>query len=299
MAKRKDPKNNDTGMVKVVDPFYDSPEVIHSEADPEPLPPRPSVGQRIRRFFDFLLRLIASLIILGVIGLGLYYGLPLLYNRYIVPVEQNTAGLTELQSQQKQMEQELADLQSRMETVETGQSQNAEALTELGGRMDEVESEIAVHTESLSALEEMQSQLEAQDEAMSAELERQINLLKSMELMSRARLFMFQSNFGLARQDIKTARDLLMMVRTDAPEDLVDDLNEVIRRLDLVLTALPNFPVAARDDLDVAWQVLLLGLPQAQIDADGTAVPTVTPPATPATTFTPTLEVTVEPTAID
>ena len=65
---------------------------------------------------------------------------------------------------------------------------------------------------------------------------------------------------------MKTARDLLMMTGTDAPEDLVDDLNEVIRRLDLVLNALPNFPVAAKDDLDVAWQVLFLGLPQAQIE---------------------------------
>jgi hypothetical protein len=294
MAKRKDPKN-ETGMVKVVDPFYDSPEVIHEE----PEPPRPTTGQRIRRFFDFLLRLVASLIILVVIGLGLYYGLPLLYNRYIVPVEQNTAGLTELQSQQKEMQQELTDLQSRLETLETQDAQNAEALTELGGRMEQVESEIAVHTESLAALEEMQANLQAQDEATSAELTRQINLLKAMELMSRARLFMFQSNFGLARQDVKTARDLLMMTRQDAPEDLVDDLNEVIRRLDLVLASLPNFPVAAKDDLDVAWQVLLLGLPQAQIDADGTAVPTVTPPATPAATLTPTLEVTPDATAID
>jgi hypothetical protein len=298
MAKRKDPKNDETGMVKVVDPFYDSPEVIH-DPDPEPVRSGPTVGQQIRRFFDFLLRLIALLIILGVIGLGLYYGLPLLYNKYIVPVEQNTAGLTELQEQQQQMEEQLTDLQSRLGTVEDQQTQNAETLTELGGRMGQVESEIAVHTESLAALEEMQTNLQAQDEATAAELERQINLLKSMELMSRARLFMFQSNFGLARQDVKTARDLLMLVRTNAPEDLVDDLNEVIRRLDLVLGSLPNFPVAAKDDLDVAWQVLLLGLPQAQIDADGTTVPTVTPPATLEATITPTLEVTPAGTAID
>src|SRR5512147_170513 len=126
MAKRKDPKNNETGMVKVVDPFYDSPEVIHSEPDPEP--PRRTVGQRVRGFFDFLLRLIALLIILGVIGLGLYYGLPLLYNKYIVPVEQNTAGLTELQSQQKQTDEKLADLQSRLDAVEKGQNKNAQTL---------------------------------------------------------------------------------------------------------------------------------------------------------------------------
>lgn len=292
MAKRSKEPKDETGMVKVVDPFYDSPEVIHTE----PEPPRPTVGQRVRRVFDFLIRLVASLIILGVIGLGLYYGLPLLYNKYIVPVEENTANVTELKTWQEQTDQKLGDLQNSVDTLESEQSQNAEALTALGGRMSDVEAEITTHTEALEVLEQMQSELAAQNEAASAELERQINLLKSMELLSRARLFMFQSNFGLARQDVKTARDLLMMTRTDAPEDLVDDLNEVIRRLDLVLSALPNFPVAARDDLDVAWQVLLLGLPQAQIDADGTAVPTVTPFATPAASLTPTLEATVEPT---
>ncbi len=292
MAKRSKEPKDETGMVKVVDPFYDSPEVIHTE----PEPPRPTVGQRVRRVFDFLIRLVASLIILGVIGLGLYYGLPLLYNKYIVPVEENTANVTELKTWQEQTEQKLGDLQNRVDTLESEQSQNAEALSALGGRMSDVEAEITTHTEALEVLEQMQSELAAQNEAASAELERQINLLKSMELLSRARLFMFQSNFGLARQDVKTARDLLMLTRTDAPEDLVDDLNEVIRRLDLVLSALPNFPVAARDDLDVAWQVLLLGLPQAQIDADGMAVPTVTPFATPAASLTPTLEATVEPT---
>lgn len=293
MAKRSKDSKNETGMVKVVDPFYDSPEVIHAEPE---VPPRPTAGQRVRRVLDFLIRLVASLIILGVIGLGLYYGLPLLYNKYVVPVEENTANVTELKSWQEQTDQKLGDLQSRVDTLESEQSQNAEALTELGGRMSDVEAEITTHTEALEVLEQMQSELVAQDEAASAELERQINLLKAMELMSRARLFMFQSNFGLARQDVKTARDLLMITRTDAPEDLVDDLNEVIRRLDLVLASLPNFPVAARDDLDVAWQVLLLGLPQAQIDTDGTAVPTITPFDTPAATFTPTLEATLEPT---
>lgn len=297
MAKRKDPKD-ETGVVKVVDPFYDAPEVIHAESEPPP-PTRPSVGQRIRRFFDFLLRLLALLIILTVIGIGLYYGLPLLYNKYIVPVEENTASVTELQAWQENTDQDLVDLQTRLEAMETAQSQSAEALTELDERTSEIESEIATHTESLAALEEMQAELQEQDETRSAELERQINMLKAMELMSRARLFMYQSNFGLARQDVNIARGLIADVRQDAPEALAEDLEEVLRRLDLVLTDLPNFPVAARDDLDVAWQILLLGLPEAGTGTslDGTPMPTFTPPPTPAATFTPTPEVTVEPTA--
>jgi predicted RNase H-like nuclease (RuvC/YqgF family) len=237
------------------------------------------------------------LIILGVIGLGLYYGLPLLYQRYVVPLEQNTAGVTELQSRQEQTEQQLADLQAKLETIESGQSQNAETLTELDQRLSEIETEINARTQSLAALEEIQSELQAQDEAISAELDYQVNLLKAMELLSRARLLMFQSNFGLARQDVEMARDVLAKAQPNAPESVADDLDEVIRRLDLTLFNLPDFPVAARDDLDIAWQILLSGLPQIPPSGGGTPTPAGTLSATPNVTLTPTPRGTVEPSA--
>lgn len=296
MAKRSKDSKNETGMVKVVDPFYDSPEVIHAEPELPPPPPRPSVRQRVRRFFDALIRLLALLIILGVIGLGLYYGLPLLYQKYIVPVEQNTAEVSELQSRQEQTGQEVADLQGRVETLEQEQTQHAEALTELDGRVGDVETEIAGHTKSIAALEEMQAELQTRDDVTSADLERQINILKAMELLSRARLFMYQSNFGLARQDVSIARELLAEVQPDAPEEIADDLEEVVSRLDLVLSDLPNFPVAASDDLDIAWQILLMGLPRAGSGTavEGTPIPTITP--FPTLGVTPTSQATVEPT---
>jgi pimeloyl-ACP methyl ester carboxylesterase len=49
------------------------------------------------------------LVILSIVSLALYYALPLLYQNYIVPVEQNTTRVMELQSQQEQTEQQLAD----------------------------------------------------------------------------------------------------------------------------------------------------------------------------------------------
>jgi hypothetical protein len=301
MAKRVKVTKHETGMVKVVDPLLDAPEEVGAqpEVNPTPIGARsgPSFGQRVRRFFDFLIRLVSWVIILGVIGLGLYYGLPLLYQRYVVPVEQNTAGVTELQSRQEQTEQELADLQARLETMEAGQSQNAETLTELDQRLSEIETEISARTESLAALEEIQSELQTQNEAISTELKYQINLLKAMELLSRARLLMYQSNFGLARQDVQIARDVLAEVQPDAPASLADDLDEVIRRLDLTLFNLPDFPVAARDDLDIAWQILLSGLPPGQTTIDGTPTPVGTIPSTPNTTFTLTPQVIVQPSA--
>lgn len=295
MAKRAKDTNHETGVVKVVDPFYDSPEVIHAEPEPPSAPAGSTFGQRVRRFFDYLIRLIALLIILTVISLGLYYGLPLLYQKYIVPVEQNTAGLTDVQSRQEQTEQDVADLQNRLEAVEAGQSQNDKALGELDGRLSEVETQIAAHTKSLTALEKMQSELQEQDEATSVELQRQINILKAMELLSRARLFMYQSNFGLARQDVQIARDLLADVQAGAPRSLAGDLAEVVRRLDLVLSDLPNFPVAASDDLNIAWQILLSGIPQTAPTLSVTPAPSIT--ATPSAAFTPTATATFEPSA--
>jgi hypothetical protein len=303
MAKRGKEPTAETGMVKVVDPLYDAP----ASAQPEPphTPPSlpigtrsgPSFGQRVRRFLTLLLRLVALLVILGVIGLGLYYGLPLLYQKYIVPVEQNTAGVTALESRQEQTEQQLADLQTKLGTIETVQNQHDQSLTKLDQRMSEIETEINARTDSLAALERMQTELQEQNEAASVELERQIDLLKSMELLSRSRLFMYQSNFGLAEQDVQIARDLLAEVRLDAPESLAEDLQTVLLHLDFVLSNLPNFPVAASDDLDIAWQILLTGMPPTPTSVAGTPSPAVTLSSTPGGTLTPTPRVNVQPSA--
>lgn len=287
----------EAGIVKVIDPLSDEPVARDAKLEALPAPSGPSFGQRVRRFFEFLLRLVALLIILAIISLALYYALPLLHQRYIVPVEQNTIQVMELQSRQEQTEQELADLQTKLQTIESVQNEHDRSLTDLGQRVIDIESEITARTKSLDALERMQSELQAKNEAASAELQRQIDLLKSMELLSRARLFMYQSNFGLAEQDVQIARDLLAMVQPDAPVSLADDLNAVVLRLDMTLSNLPDFPVAASDDLDIAWQILLSGLPQPTPTLSETPTPVGTLSSTSEVTLTPTPQATLEPSA--
>jgi hypothetical protein len=65
----------------------------------------------------------------------------------------------------------------------------------------------------------------------------------------------------------------------------------------MTLSNLPNFPVAASDDLDIAWQILLAGMPQATPTLSETLTPATALSATPAATFTPTPFVTVMPSA--
>jgi len=267
-------------------------------------PPRepsgPTFGQRVGSFFRFLLRVVSLLIILSLLSVVLYLVLPWLYQRFIRPVEQNTIEVRELQSQQEQIKQELADLQSKLGTIETVQNGHDESLKQLDQRLNGIETETSARTQSLTELEKKQSELKGQNEANSAELERQINLLKAMELLSRARLSMYQSNFGLAKQDVQIGRDLLAKVQPDAPAPLTDELEAVVQRLDMTLSNLPNFPVAASDDLDIAWQILLAGLPQATPTVIGTVTSggtlSVTPTITLTLTPTPTLKVTISPT---
>jgi TolA-binding protein len=215
-----------------------------------------------------------------------------------MPMQENTAQLQDLHDQQLQSEQSIADLQTRLSDLEAEQTRHAETLTDFDQRLSEIEAEISARTQSLEALEQMQATLQSQSDETNIELDRQINLLKGMELLSRARLFMYQSNFGLARQDVQSARDLLATVRADAPDSLADDLNAVILRLELTLANLPDFPVAASDDLDIAWQILLGRLPPAQtLIASATPTPQATPTPSPEATVSVTPQVTPSPTA--
>ncbi|MFZ5877888.1 MAG: hypothetical protein ACOY0R_00810 [Chloroflexota bacterium] len=274
------------------EPALETAAVVPSP-QPQPEPPAarpagPSLSQRLGRLFRFLLNLLLLLLLLGGIGAGLYFGLPIVYERYILPVQENSAQMAAIQSRQADNEQAVAELRAQLETLEGAQAEQAQVLDQLDGRVGSLESEIAAHTQTLAALEEMQSTLEAQGQATNAELSRQVDLLKSMELLARARLFLYQSNFGLAKQDVQAARDLLADLRPAAPANLAEDLDQVLLRLDLTLSNLPGFPVAASDDLDIAWIILLGGVPPVEPSPTPTAAPTLeVPSATPTPTAAP------------
>jgi hypothetical protein len=94
------------------------------------------------------------------------------------------------------------------------------------------------------------------------------------------------------------SRDLLAAVQDDAPRSLAEDLEIILLHIDLALSNLPNFPVAASDDLDIAWQILLTGSAPTPTRAAGTPTPAGTLSATPNTTVTatPRTTATVRPT---
>jgi len=246
---------------------------------PAPEPPtavQPSFLMRLwKAFLNFLwalFRLVVTVAFIGAIGMALYLGLPYLNDKLIVPVEKNTANIRDLEAQVK-------DLQLQ--------------LDQTNSRVDSIEKTIATQSASIAKLEELQATLEkemtTQNNSVMVALKREIMFTRAIETLARARLYLSQSNFGLAKQDVQSARDILAELKTGAPEYQLAALDAIISRLDLALGNLPAFPVIAADDVDIAWELMMMGLPESAADVlpTPTLVPTSMP--TPSSEMTPTV----------
>lgn len=218
---------------------------------------------RLGRAFAFFLRALLRLILLAILivaaGAMFYYGLPYLQNTFIAPLEKNTAQIQEMESE-----------------IETLQTQ----VDEMKSRVSALEVSIEAHTASIAKLEEMQTELETQlqenNDKVLIELKHEVMLTRALDILARARLYLAQSNFGLAKTDVQTARDLLEELQAEQ-DDVV--LEKAIERLDLALGNLPEFPVVASGDLEIGWQILISG---------NAPVSTVTYTPVPSESLTPT-----------
>jgi len=259
-------------------------------------------SSRMRIAFRNVLRFILIIIIGAALGGAIYFGVPYLFQRFMLPVETNTAKLAEIESKQSLdatgLSNRLADVTRRLNELESRQWQSSVTLTEVQGQMKVVQTAIAANDAALKQLDIMQIQLQRLEVVSGiqedlivgknselAKLQFEVGLTRSIELLSRARLYLSQSNFGLARQDVQSARDLLVEMVNSSPDGDSSNLTEAITRLDLTLNNLPAFPVVAVDDLDIAWHLLVMNSPQDQ--APTQTSPTSTPTVQPTNNSTP------------
>jgi cell division protein FtsB len=202
-----------------------------------------------------ILRVVIALLILGAVFLLFYFGIPLFKEKILNPLQSNTARVSEVASLQA------ADMQRLSDEITTLQ----ERITTLEARADAVDQSLASHSGTLAKLEEMQASLQTSLDTHKADvlkqIDEQLTLTRAIELLARSRLYLSQSNFGLAKTDIAAARDLLYGLLPTIAPDQSAALKIVIDRLDLALSNLPLYPVVAVYDLDLAWQYLVDGLP--------------------------------------
>lgn len=235
----------------------------------------PSLPSSQGRGFARTLHVVIVLIVIACVGVAIYFGVPYLYDRYIVSDnEANTARLATIESKQaadvELLTAQIADLQARLTELEIGRTEDAQAIAETTGRVSALETTLATQTVSLKQLEAAQTRLDvltttvkehdaslASGSSALAELRLEIMLSRAIELLSRARLYLSQSNFGWAQEDVLAARDLLQTLQDESPVEESSALQSTLERLDLALGNLPAFPVVAANDVNIAWQMLI------------------------------------------
>ncbi|MEP7134986.1 MAG: helix-hairpin-helix domain-containing protein [Chloroflexota bacterium] len=287
-----EPETKETAMISTEEKEPLQIEKSQLTPIPEPEPKdKPSFGKRagqvLLNVFRALLRLLLLVILIGGVGAGIYYGVPYIREKFITPVEQNAARVNELENQ-------IATLQTQLAEINNQLTETNNQLAETNTRVDEIKQSVETHTASLEKLAGIQTTLEVQikesnDKTLLA-LKHEVLLTRALDTLARARLYLAQSNFGLAKEDVQSARDLLEVLKTEAPDEV---LTQVIARLDLALGNLPAFPVVASGDLEIAWQILITGeaiatsTPEPASTTTGTPLPEPTVGTTPTATATP------------
>lgn len=152
------------------------------------------------------------------------------------------------------------DLQNELAAITADLEGLRSEIDDLAGDLDSQQAENDAFSQKLADSEERMALIEAQwDEELAqiSEILLQIQKFKAIELLTRSRYHLVQNNLGLAGQDIQSAYDLLSPLQDEIPEAQADQFAEILIHLESALAYLPQQPVAAADDVDSAWNLLL------------------------------------------
>jgi len=229
---------------KLTIPNYDKPiEMYRAEEKPAK-----QSGGFWRGLFRFLLWVLGIAVVVAGIGAAWYYGLPFIQENFIDPLNMNTTQIRQIATQQAEAMDEL----------------NTQ-FAELDTRLTTVESQIETNSASIDQLEESLAELDAlvaaNQDALTLELRDQLAITYTLELINRARLYLNQSNFGMARDDVAAALEKLESLEGEFDELRQIEIDKATNRLELALSILPDYPVVAANDLEIAWYLLVEGRP--------------------------------------
>ena len=188
------------------------------------------------------------------------------------------SAVTNLGSRSESMQADLNALETDMQAAQA----DLKAAGSLTDSLSEQADENGRNLDSLAALVEQES-------GRWEDMRRELQVMRVMELITRSRFSLAQNNLSLAQSDIRAGRELLLGLQAELPVGQAELVAEAGARLESALGYLPRGAVAAADELEGAWQLLLKGLP-----AQSTPMPTgvVTPtgtmvPSTPTPTQRP------------
>lgn len=254
--------------------------------------------------FKGLVRLILVILVGAALGLLVYLSYALVFRDLVLKPSsdiQQSLSVAETRQAltQERVDDRLSEYNERLSVLESQHSLDAETISELQSDVEALQLAVESQTALLERIAELEAtvvDIFAQAELMNEQIEentegvqhlqatlqsegalsskaeneallREVRLLHALELLDRSRLYLLQNNLGLASQDILLARELLLLIYEDAPQDQQVLLVDWIDRLEGVAGLLPRSPGLASTDLEMVWNRMILGLDAAEIDA--------------------------------
>ena len=241
-------------------------------------------GWASARFLVVLLRLIFVIVLAVLIGVGIYYSVPWIYWRFVIPVQDSAARIEmlqrDLENTRADWNTDLTEQGQRISALETDLATQKERIAALEadmGRMDELlttQGETLIELQStLDGAEEATGQLGddvevlydeldtlrvevAEPNRVAAAFERRLILLQTWGEILKARMHLLEDNAGNARQALALARANLERVIVLSPEPEAEALIAIQERLDAADTAVEERPFVAINELEIIWRDL-------------------------------------------
>lgn len=242
------------------------------------------------RFLKVLFRLILTLLFGIILGAALYFGFQFVYQELVIPTQQNATNLQNLntrinqqwdllQEKNKELEDRLSEMESDQENTTDQISELITDIEQISANLDayqiqqeELTTQIEKIDESIVDLMDQTENLYDQDADLIASVEdldvekklqpvyQDLQLFKVLLQVNRSRLFLIQDNYGLAKQELELANELLNALLPLASEEQENEILIWDARLNLAISHLPDNPILANDDLEILWSMMANGL---------------------------------------
>ena len=241
----------------------------------------------IVRVLKVILRLVLVLLIGILIGAGIYFGVQFAYQQLVIPTRENASELQNLetrvsqqwellQEKNKALEVRLSQVEIDIDNSEDQLSEITADLTQLaadldafqiqqddvGAQIEEIESAILGLIDQSNDLakqnEDLQETVQELDvEAKLQPIYQELQIFKLLLQVNRSRLYLIQDNYGLAKQELEFANQLLNTIILNAEDDQKDEMLLWDARLKLAISHLPDNPILANDDLEILWTMMI------------------------------------------
>ena len=258
-----------------------------------------TAGSLFMGIIRWLFRLFMVILIGAVIGGVLYYLFLNIYRQAIEPLQNNAARLSVIETAQvvslEQRDTRLEQVGERLAVLEDERTLDIESLDELQSDLAALDKALEEQDVLLADIEDLQDDLDSLKKMVSYEatqvmsivatqraeeapinrVQQDLKVVKAMQLLSRSRLYLMQNNYGSAKLDIENSLAVLAELKDQVPAYQVETVEEWITRLELAADNLPAKPALASDDMEIAWRLIVEGLPaKAETEnPDGTPEP--------------------------